>query len=511
MVLYAETMLIPAIPQLIDEFGITYSTSSWILSSYLISGAISVPIAGKLSDLYGRKKVLLIIMIIYFAGVTGGSISNDIYSMVFSRTVQGIGMAVFPIVFAIVQDQFPKNKIALAQGTLASMFAFGGVLGLVVGGHVIEYFGWRATFYTVIPISVILLATIHRYIQVRDRIGTVQSNSVTEITVNSLAKDNKHPSGFSSRMDIKGTMFLAVTIIAFLSSMTLLRTSESPTAAADPGIHIGFTFIILISVGFAALATFIIVERKSRFPLIDLKLISRNPIWITNTVVIIWGICTFAIFQSLPVLVQNPPPFGMGGTSIDAANIQLPFSISSLAFGPTSGWIISRIGSTKAIRIGAFILTIGLSGMLIFHDNAIKIAINLAIVGTGLSLLNVGQLNITTTSIPMASIGASLGTNTLLRYIGAAIGPTIAGMIMQHNLILSQSPNSIMRTFPSMQSYGYIFLFIFLLSIITIILSFLIKKQSRDRLGNQQEKKIKRLADSNKCFSNQLNDSSNQP
>ena len=108
MVLYAETMLVPAIPHLINEFDITYSISSWILSSYLISGAISVPIAGKLSDIYGRKKILLIVMMIYTLGVIGGALSVDTYSLLFSRTVQGIGMSVFPIVFAIVQDQFKK-------------------------------------------------------------------------------------------------------------------------------------------------------------------------------------------------------------------------------------------------------------------------------------------------------------------------------------------------------------------------------------------------------------------
>ncbi|MDQ4074541.1 MAG: MFS transporter, partial [Thermoproteota archaeon] len=405
-------------------------------------------------------------------------------SMVFSRTVQGIGMAVFPIVFAIVQDQVPRNKIALAQGTLASMFAFGGVLGLLAGGHIIEYFGWRSTFYSVIPISIILLITIQRYIQVRESTRTVQSNPVSETTGNNLAKDNKHP----SRMDIKGMVLLAVTIIAFLASMTLLRGPESPSPE-DPEDKAGMIVVFLVSAGFASLATFIIVERKTSFPLIDLKLISRNPIWITNTVVIIWGICTFAIFQSIPVLVQNPPPFGIGGTAIDAANIQLPFSISSLAFGPTSGWIISKIGSTKVMKIGASILTMGFFGMFVFHDDAIKIAVNLAIVGIGLSLLNVGQLNITTTSIPTTSIGVSLGTNTLLRYIGSAIGPTVAGMVMQHNLGTAEYPNSIVRTFPLMQSYDYIFLFVFLLASITIILSLLIKKPSRDTSTQQTGQK----------------------
>ncbi|MDX1372586.1 MAG: MFS transporter, partial [Nitrososphaeraceae archaeon] len=153
IVLYGETMLVPAIPHIIDDFNITYSTSSWILSSYLIAGAISVPVAGKLSDIYGRKKILLLVLTIYTVGVVGAAFSVDIYSLLISRTVQGIGMSVFPIVFAIVQDKFPRKRIAIAQGTLASMFAFGGVLGLVIGGNIIEYFGWKATFHSIMPMA----------------------------------------------------------------------------------------------------------------------------------------------------------------------------------------------------------------------------------------------------------------------------------------------------------------------------------------------------------------------
>lgn len=477
MVLYAETMLIPAIPHLIRDFGINYSTSSWILSAYLISGAISVPIAGRISDMYGRKKILLVIMGIYTTGVIGGSVSSDIYSMIISRTIQGIGMSVFPIVFAIVQDQFPKNKIAIAQGTLASMFAFGGVLGLLAGGYIIEYFGWRVTFYSVIPISILLMITIQRYIYVREQYkNTLIPLHDSQSKIN-LKEQRKKYHRITSELDIKGILVLAVTIVAFLSSITLLRSSEN----ANSDIwHLPAEFTFLIIVGFFSLVVFIFIEKKSSTPLINLKLVSKNPIWITNTIVIIWGICTFAIFQSIPVLVQNPLPFGLGGSAIDAANIQLPFSISSLIFGPTSGFIISKIGAKKVMRIGAAILTIGLFAIFAFHNDAINISINLAIVGVGLSLLNVGQINITTTSVPFKFIGVSLGINTLIRYIGSAIGPAVAGLIMQSHLKIDSAIDMGTKSFPARESYDYIFLFIFVLSAITIVLSLMIKKNQKN-------------------------------
>src|SRR5919107_1759467 len=452
MVLYAETMLIPAIPHLINDFSITYSTSSWILSSYLISGAISVPIAGKLSDMYGRKRILLIVMIIYTVGVIGGAVSTDIYSMLISRTVQGIGMSVFAIVFAIVQDQFPRHKVAIAQGTLASMFAFGGVLGLLAGGNIIEHFGWRATFYSVIPVAVLLIIIILQYVRVKE---------LTECII---------ISGITTRLDIKGAILLAITITSFLSALTLIQPSENTDLLKSS--YVSREIVLLCFMGSVSLAAFIIVERKASSPLIDFKLIAHKPILISNIIVIIWGICTFAIFQTIPILVQSPVlSGGIGGNAVYAANIQLPFSITSLIFGPTSGFIISRIGSSKVTLIGAVVTTVGLLGLLIFHTNAIQLAINLATMGVGLSLLNVGQLNINSTSVPSRFIGLSLGINTLLRYIGSAIGPTVAGMFMQTNQDLIKISDGISEAFPSRQSYDFIFMFILILAAITIFLS----------------------------------------
>ena len=482
MVLYAETMLVPAIPRLINDFGITYSISSWILSSYLISGAISVPIAGKLSDIYGRKRILLIVMIIYTIGVVGGGVSTDIYSLLISRTVQGIGMSVFPIVFAIVQDQFPRNKVSIAQGTLASMFAFGGVLGLLVGGNIIEHFGWRMTFYSVIPIAVLLIIVILRYVQVKEPTEKILTQKEQKELLDEESKGSDEYSGQQQstkdirnsgrpKLDIKGAIFLAISITSFLSALSFVQSSDNNTELQKP-FSIPWEILLLSVMGFGSLTAFIFTERRSSFPLIDLNLISHKPILISNIIVIIWGICTFAIFQTIPILVQSPViTGGLGGNAIDAANIQLPFSITSLVFGPTSGIIISKIGSSKVTLIGAVITTISLIGTLIFHANAIQLAINLAIVGVGLALLNVGQLNINTISVSPRNIGVSLGINTLLRYIGSAIGPAVAGMLMQANQSVINTADGISRSFPSRESYNFIFLFILIAVAITILLS----------------------------------------
>lgn len=486
MVLYPETMLIPAIPHIIDEFNITYSTSSWILSSYLIAGAISVPVAGKISDMYGRKKVLLIILAIYLTGVIGAAFSVNIQTLLVSRTIQGIGMSVFPIVFAIVQDEFPRKKIAIAQGTLASMFAFGGVLGLVVGGNIIEYFGWKATFYSVIPITVLLIIIIIKYIHVKD--SSQESLALIQQQEQSAFENKKEGDNNAygarrralsdsmkaglARLDIKGVILLAITITSFLSTLTLVQiSSSSSSSTGNVQSHIwqvvGFALLCIVS-----FTIFIFVEKRSTSPIIDFRLISKQPVFLSNLLVIIWGTCTFAIFQTIPILVQSPVlAGGLGGNAVNAANIQLPFSITSLIFGPTSGFIISRVGSPRVTFTGALVMTCGFLIMLVLRADVINLVTTLALIGVGLSLLNVGQLNINSTSVSPRLIGTSLGINTLLRYIGSAIGPAIAGMLMQSNQTMINVAGNVPKSFPSGQSYSFIFAVCLALSVIGIMLS----------------------------------------
>jgi hypothetical protein len=114
MTMYAETMLIPAIPDLIKDFHVSYSISSWILTAYLTTAAVMTPIAGKLSDTYGKKKVLLTIMIIYAIGVSIAGFSTNIYFLLITRAIQGFGMSVFPIVFglrAFGKGENEKHKV----------------------------------------------------------------------------------------------------------------------------------------------------------------------------------------------------------------------------------------------------------------------------------------------------------------------------------------------------------------------------------------------------------------
>src|SRR5439155_17224046 len=197
---YGETMLLPAIRDIIGDFHISYSTSSWILTAYLISGAVATPIAGKLSDIYGRKRMVLIIFIIYIIGISAGGLSSNISFLVIARVIQGIGISMFPIAFGIIRDQLPKDKLAVGVGVFSSMFAAGSVVGLAVGGTIIKNFGWHATFLSIVPVAIILWIVINKSIQ--DNKAELE----TSISLEQPAKQPKASANSTRSIDLKGAI-----------------------------------------------------------------------------------------------------------------------------------------------------------------------------------------------------------------------------------------------------------------------------------------------------------------
>lgn len=498
MVMYAETMLIPAIPDLIGHFHVSYGMSSWILTSYLIAGAVMTPIAGKLSDIYGRKKILLIIMVIYAIGVSMAGFASDIYFMIFARAIQGVGMSMFPIAFGMIRDQFPREKISIGQGVITSMFASGAVIGLTVGGIIVQDYGWQTTFFTIIPIAIALLLIIWRFIHVTDikeedqsqkRSRILEGENVSKTRNTRNSNDKRAFSKASNQIDIKGAIALAITVTSFLLVLTLLETSGSNLHAASiangnansndnlpSNANSSSNILPFLIIGIIALVSFVIIERREKYPLVDFRLMLNKSILPANLIIMLVGFSMFMVFQTVPILVRNPEPVGFGEDAISAGRVQLPFAIVLLIFGPTSGFIVSKLGSLRPIILGTFITTAGFIGLLMFHSTEILVSVNLGILSTGLSLTSVGAINVIILSTPRQFSGISLGMTSLMRIVGASIGPALAGMYMQTNQTLL-NVNGIINYFPSSISFELIFLSAVIVSVISIVLAIILRQR----------------------------------
>ena len=314
--MYGETVIIPAIPDFIKEFGITYNTSSWILASFLIAGAVMTPISGKLSDIYGKKKMILVIMCIYTIGVGLGGLANNISFLIVARILQGIGLSMFPIAFGIIKLQFPQEKISVAQGIFTGVFTAGSAVGLALGGTIVYHYGWHFALLSMVPAAIILMFLVRKFILIKEeevsgqkeeakelqqlqqqlpqqqsrvqksklgteyccvftKIGneeveqeyfnprTNKADNNTAIVESSIHKykNNNNSTSILKKIDIKGAITLSITIISFLMALSFLVNIHSLSLSSSPMSGLIPVFIFSI-VSIVSLVLFIVVERK---------------------------------------------------------------------------------------------------------------------------------------------------------------------------------------------------------------------------------------------------------
>ena len=450
-VFFSETMLLPAIPEIIEDFNIPYGTAAWIFSAYLIVAAVMTPVAGRLSDLYGKKKVLLILLAIYIAGLTAGGFADNISFLLATRIIQGVGLAAVPAAFSLLRDTFPPAKLAIAIGVFGSAYSAGSVVGLLAGASIIQYFGWHATFLAIVPFSALVTLMIAKFVKENNR---EQNQFITVKAPESTSNNNKKRVSFS--IDIKGVLVLSATITSFLIALTLIQTGVSSENL--PQIAAAFVASAI------SLSVFVALERRIVPPFLDLRLLRHKILLPSYILLIATGITMFMIYPSIVQLVRSPIPLGFGGDSVDAANVQLPFMIMFLVFASITPFIINRIGSIKPTIIGGIISLIGAIGLLTFHSTEFAVSTNLAIIASGLSLTITATWNMVVSSSPREFTGISVGVGALLLFIGMAIGPALAGVYMENH----ETVEGVEGSYPSPGSYNLVFLTAGLLSAVTV-------------------------------------------
>ena len=454
-VMFSETMLLPAIPEIMEDFNIPYNTAIWVFSAYLIVAAVMTPISGRLSDIYGKKKVLLTLLVLYTSGIIVGGFTNSISALLISRIVQGVGLAAVPVAFSILRDVFPVEKLSIAIGVFSSAYSAGSVLGLLFGSSIIQAFGWHATFFLIAPVAAIVTIIIAIFVPS----GKSSKQKVIEESIDSINRKNQN-----NKVDIKGGIFLSITITTFLIGLTLLETGGISNSA-----------LVLSSFGISSLSLgiFIAIEKKTTFPLIDLTMIKHKIILPSYIILILTGITMFLIYPTIVQLVRTPQPVGFGGDAIDAGNVQLPFMITFLVFATISSFIINRFGNIKPAIIGSFFVIIGTFSLFSFHSTEVEVSVNLILMAVGLSLTNIIGWNILVSSSPKEYTGISVGVGALLFFLGMAIGPALSGIYIQTNQSVIEDIDGL---FPSKESFDMIFLTAGILSIASMLNLFILKK-----------------------------------
>ena len=393
LVTYVETMITPALPILVNFFSTNYDQLSWVITAYVISGTISAAIFGRLADIYGKKKIFLVLATGYTIAVSFGGFAQTLPELIAIRAVQGLGMGMFPVAFALLNDQLPKRELALAQGIVSATFAGGAAIGLVIGAWITQNYGWQWSYHSAIPVSIGLVVV--SYIVLHDE---------------SLRKEQS--------IDLPSIVLLGAGLVALILSL-----SEGQTWG-----WFSFQTVLTFSLSAVFLASFVFSEKRSSEPFINMELLKVRNVFLANFTGLFGMAALYFLFYSIPPLLQDPQPAGFGESILQSGIVLLPASLLSMAFAPVGAKVTTEKGPKVTIIIGSAILFLAYLGLYFNRANELSIAEDAAILGLGMSFIFVGVINILLLSTPPEKSGEATGMNVVFRNIGTSLAPALGGV-----------------------------------------------------------------------------------
>ncbi len=418
IVMYIEGMLTPSLLSIEETFGINTAQASLILSLYMVGGVAATPVVGKLGDLYGKKKVLILILIIYAVSVSVTGFSPNYYFMLASRTIQGTGMSVMPLGMALVREEFPREMIPKAQAIISAMFGAGFAVSLPLGSLVSNDFGWRWTYHSAIPVIALLVLV-----------------SFLVIKESRFRKENV-------RIDFVGAVLLAITL-----SLFVLALSEGNTWGWASTLTLG-----LVIAGLAVTIPLTIYElrysRAGRDPILNFRLLAIRNVMVGNIILSLAGLGMFLamfglIFRFEYVFFANTSNY-----ILNSGLSMVPFALGTIIFGPIAGVLVTRTGIKPMAALGAIVASAGFVLQATLPDYTLTLVYEF-ITGAGLSLMNGTLINFIVLTVDPRDMGLATGMNGTFRSLGSSVGPPIAGSILTAYAI---------NTIPTGTAFSYTFL-----------------------------------------------------
>lgn len=451
--LYLNTAMSPALPSIAEDFKISQTLASWVMTAYMICGAVMTVIMGRLSDLVGAKKMLMVMMICFTVGTILAPFSPNIYILLGLRVLEGIAVASTPISTKLIRDGVPKSKFPIGLSVYLSAYSGGMALGAVLGPVVAANAGWQGNFYFCAPIAVVLLFVCWRFIRsdeskkVEEHHHLLKTSSSTSSSA-SATTTTKAMSKKREHLDFLGIITLTVTIVSFLIAITLSDSITTNFIAFAVPLIIGVVFLVL----------FMIAEKRAKSPLVNLKLAFHPVILTGNIMMLMFGIMQYFVITGIPQLGSAPPPSGLGLDPIKVGFLQLSFGLAAMIFGPVFGLLIAkRKGlNLKLLVPGILISAISFLLLLFFHSTSQAINGALFIFGTAGALLPMTLNNTNILFTPVEYTGISSATTNMMRIIGGAIGPVMTTVILA-SATVSITVDNVEANYPSPVTFNILF------------------------------------------------------
>lgn len=402
-----QSFVIPVMSTIERDLHSSATAGSWMLTVFLLTASVATPIVGRIGDVVGKERVLVIALLTLGVGSVLAALAPNMAVMITARAVQGIGGGVLPLSFGIVRDAFPAARVAGAVGALASLTAVAGGLGAVVAGPIVDLLDYHWLFW--LPGIVVGAAAVaaHRWIPAS---GTRDSGRVS--------------------------WFPAVLLSGWLAAL-LLGLSQGGTWGWASGRVLG-----LFGVAVVLAVAWVTVENRVSVPLIDMRMMRSRAVWTTNVATLLMGVAMYAAFAFLPAFVQTPATAGYGFTASVAISglILLPAAATMFVFGNLSAPLVVRFGSKPVVVVALLIAAGSFAALGQFHTHIWQIGVWVGLYGVGFGLAFAATASLIVDAVPPSQTGVASGMNANIRTVGGAIGSALGASIVTGTVLRSGLP-----------------------------------------------------------------------
>ena len=403
-----QSLVVPALPQIQASLGTSESAVGWILTAFLLSASVATPIIGRLGDMYGKERLLMIVLLTLAAGTLISAIASSLWLMIFGRVIQGAGGGIFPLAFSIIRDEFPNERVPGAIGLVSSLLGIGGGAGVVFAGVVSANLNYHWLFW--FPLGLILATA---YLTWR---------FIPESPVKTPAQIN----------------YRAAALMTAGMSAVLLAITETSTWGWGSPKTLG-----LLVAGFAVIAAWVREELRSPEPLVDMRMMAIRGVWTTNTVAFLIGVGMYSSFILLPELVQEPASSGGFDASVTIAGLYLlPATIAITVVGQMSGVLERLIGSRGSLIGGTLFALASYALLVIDRSQPAEIFVAAGLLGIGIGLSFASMANLIVQNVRQEQTGVATGMNAVTRTLGGAFGGQVAATLLASNLGGGDNPTS---------------------------------------------------------------------
>jgi EmrB/QacA subfamily drug resistance transporter len=397
----AQTSIVPGLGVLSHELNASVADIGWVLTGYLISAAILTPVFGRLGDMLGKRRMLLIALALFTAGSVVGALAPNVWVLVAARIIQGAGGGIFPLCYGIIGDNFAPHRRPAALGLISALAGIGAGAGLLAGGLLIDHLSWEWIFWVGALMSGLAILGAFR---------------LPESTVLS-----------PGRIDVPGVAVLSVGLTA-----PLLALSRTATWGWSDARTLG-----LFAAGAVFLVGFVFLELRVPTPLVDMRVLGSPVVLITNIAMLLFGAGMFAVFSLVPQLAQLPEAvgygFGLGATG--SALLLLPGALLMLVAAVIVGRIVLQVGPKAPLIAGSLIAALGLACLALVHGSQLTVVLFASLTFIGIGVGMAAMPNIIMAAVPPDRISEGTGVNALVRTVGSSIGSQVVATVLAGSVV----------------------------------------------------------------------------